>query len=797
MDKNILTRVEYTKKNKYIDLKIHGRLFPSWVLANFKDYKLPEIIRKAGEDPCNKKDKGGVKRMAHELRKYQEFASQYLDYMSPYRNILIYHGLGSGKTANAINIYNSLYNYTPGWNVFLMIKASLKSSWLKELKTWLKKDEYEFRFKNIIFIHYDSPFADRDFFDAIKNVDNSKKNMFIIDEVHNFIRNVYSNISSGQGKRALAVYDYIIQDKKENQDTRVILVSATPAINNPFELGLLFNLLRPGIFPRSENEFNELFISGGSYKTISKINKNLFQRRIMGLVSYYYGSTPDYFATKSIQYVDVPMSDYQTEIYNIFEEIEEKIAAQAKLAGKTGSKMYKSYTRQACNFIFPQIDQNVNGEGRPRPNKFRMTIREAEKIIEGRAEDEKEGLKIEKGTEKYMNVSKYMQAMGMYITKVDEYFHNADKSDIAKNHTIMNDVNIFIEKYKGDFAKFNSNEKKKSELYLKMTTSSMKMVNIIFNIMFSPGPTIVYSNYVFMEGLQIFKLYLKYFGFYNFMEKKKIIPDQTGYTEFHGAIKDRRDRDLGMEQFNKTENKHGKFIKIMLISPAGSEGLSLRNVRQAHMMEPYWNEVRITQMIGRAVRLCSHADLPIEDRHVDVFRYKSVRTNSDKWTTDQYIEDLARSKDGLIQSFLDSIKEAAVDCVLNKNHNMLAQEYKCFNFDEPSLFNKYIGPAYKDDIYDDMKIDNGLNSTKSIVTKVKVREINAVIQMTNDDSDSQDVKYSKSEKYWYNPKTGVIYDHELHYSIGKVAMNIDGQPEKLDKDTYIIDQLIPIPHIDN
>ena len=32
-------------RNKYVDLKVNGRLFPSWILANFKKYKLPEDYR--------------------------------------------------------------------------------------------------------------------------------------------------------------------------------------------------------------------------------------------------------------------------------------------------------------------------------------------------------------------------------------------------------------------------------------------------------------------------------------------------------------------------------------------------------------------------------------------------------------------------------------------------------------------------------------------------------------------------------------------------------------------------------
>ena len=66
------------------------------------------------------------------------------------------------------------------------------------------------------------------------------------------------------------------------------------------------------------------------------------------------------------------------------------------------------------------------------------------------------------------------------------------------------------------------------------------------------------------------------------------------------------------------------------------------------------------------------------------------------------------------------MKEVAIDCVLYKAHNMIGNEYKCFKFDESSLFADQIGPAYKDDIYDDMKISNGSNSTNSITTKIRL-----------------------------------------------------------------------------
>ena len=99
-----------------IDLNKNGRIFPLWILTNFKKYHLPEIIRKENEDPCDISVK-------NELNKYQEFIGKYLDYRTPFKNILIYHGLGSGKTVSAINIYNVLFNYTPKWNVFVLIPA--------------------------------------------------------------------------------------------------------------------------------------------------------------------------------------------------------------------------------------------------------------------------------------------------------------------------------------------------------------------------------------------------------------------------------------------------------------------------------------------------------------------------------------------------------------------------------------------------------------------------------------------------------------------------------------------------
>ena len=723
------------------------------------------------------------------LREYQLFISKFLDYNSPYRDILVYHGLGSGKTASTINLYNILYNSTPGWNVFILLPATLKAGWLREMEKWLQTEDKEYRIANIKFISYNAPNADKSFMDAVKNADSSKKNLYIIEETHIFIGNVYSNISSGTGKRAQTIYDYIIQDKRENEGVRVILLTATPSVNKPYELALLFNLLRPNTFPKSEAQFNQYYVSttGAGLEILNPLRKNNFQRRILGLVSYYIGATPDYFARKTLTYVDVQMSKYQDEIYNYFEQLEDSIAKKSKQRSQT----YMAYTRQSCNFVFPAMAQGVNGENRPRPRNFKLSDKIDKGTFDNDYNGDKKDEKVDKKDEKYYDVSEYLGQVDKFINTFDSYLQTKMNEDKDKKYTIVDDVKKIRETYNYDILEFYQTEKQKSALLEALYASSPKFLTIVINILRSSGPVLVYSNYVLMEGLQIFKMYLKYFGFTSF---KDINTGNNGfrYIEYHGGI-DKEERFKNVEKYNVPENIKGDNIKIIMISPAGAEGLSLMNTRQVHIIEPYWHEVRIKQMVGRAIRLCSHKMLPKAERHVEVFRYKSIRlTQSKKITTDQLIESIARSKEGLLQSFEDAIKEASIDCELFKAHNLLVNDYKCFKFDEKTQFDEQIGPAYKDDLIDDLKMDNGSNSIYSKTIRIKVIKIKAVKIVSKEDNK---IKYSSEDYYWYNPDTHVVYDLELKYPIGKVGVDQDNISLKLSSDVYIIDKLIPIPSL--
>lgn len=782
-------------QDKYIDLKNNGRLFPAWILHNFKKYKLPKIFYVEGADPCARSDVGEKL----ELRKYQEFIGKYLDPVGPYNEILLYHGLGSGKTATSINILNILYAYNHNINVIILIKASLEDDpWMNDLKIWLGRDPSESnvepinklsRFQTLHFIHYDSPFADKEFIELTKKLDTSKQTLYIIDEVHNFIRNVYSNIKN-KGRRAQVIYDYIIRDRHENKNNKLVLISATPGINTPYELALMFNMLRENIFPGSESEFTRTFITDSVYPILSPQRKNLFQRRIMGLVSYYIGSTPDLFATQSLENISLEMSQYQYTSYLSFEKLEATIQLKARKFGKS-SQLYRTYTRQACNFVFPFINSKINGTTRPRPNAFKLSEKVAQELLRGT-------ISVQNGTEEKLpedtqeHLHKYMLELQIFVSETEKYFLKINDEDIASGHTIQTDLKEFINGFgsmpKDAFKMFYQSSGKKSKLFNLMYDSSPKMLAIVFYTSISPGKVMVYTNYVIMEGIDMLKVYFRLIGFEDYTSAK----DNLGYCEYHGRMS-KLDRLKTKTFFNQIDNIRGTKCKVILLSPSATEGIQLYGIRQEHLLEPYFTEVRMVQVIGRGIRMCSHKDLPIPDRTVTVFRYKVEKpsvldeTDTNKLSTDEIIEDLAKAKDNLIQSFLSPMKEVAVDCDLFSEHNMITQSYNCFKFPEDTLLQKHIGPAYKEDIRDDLKYDSGLNAKGTKVERIKVIKIQAVYKIGS--------AYSGPDKYWYYQSSGMVYDYETHYPVGLIEI-IDKLPAKLDKDTYIITDMIPIPSIE-
>jgi hypothetical protein len=162
-----------------------------------------------------------------------------------------------------------------------------------------------------------------------------------------------------------------------------------------------------------------------------------------------------------------------------------------------------------------------------------------------------------------------------------------------------------------------------------------------------------------------------------------------------------------------------------------------------------------------------------------------VRKNK-KETTDEKMESISRKKNNLLLSFIEAVKEASVDCELFKAHNMMGSKYKCFQFNEDSLFENPVGPAFQNKLEYDQKIDNGSNAKDSSRIKIKVRKIKAVLKV-------DDTSYSKESNYWFYEDTGVVYDYDLNYPVGKIDKDDNGNFIMLENDIYVIGDVIDIP----
>lgn len=142
------------------------------------------------------------------------------------------------------------------------------------------------------------------------------------------------------------------------------------------------------------------------------------------------------------------------------------------------------------------------------------------------------------------------------------------------------------------------------------------------------------------------------------------------------AVWSSRETPVHKDRIRDAFNDPMSGLDLLLGSPSIREGVSLRRVEQIHILEPYWNMSRIQQVIGRGSRFCAHADLPPARRMLHVYIYVALRPDEktfanrkrvlETYSVDRYIVQLAKKKQNLIKGFERLLKEASVDCTLNK-----------------------------------------------------------------------------------------------------------------------------------
>jgi hypothetical protein len=522
--------------------------------------------------------------------------------------------------------------------------------------------------------------------------------------------------------------------------------------------------------PDNADSFLNTFIDT-TEKTMK--NENVFKRRILGLTSYFRSAQEQLLPSfvmngDSIYHIEtIEMSDHQFGEYVKIRktEIEEEKRskqkkqkqARAEEAGKnadvfTISSTYRIFSRACCNFAFPA------GLSRPLP-------------------DQKERKDTEEGEEE-ADESETIDA----VSVTDEDTVATDKEQVK-----------YAERIQAALSTLSSDKYLSSE---KLMESSPKFVKILENLQNpeNAGLHLLYSQFRTIEGIGILKLILEANGFAEFkmtytngtwdIENDEAAADKPKFVLYTGT-ETPEEKEIIRNIYNgnweiipkvisdklkkkASNNKNGEIIKIFMITSSGAEGINLKNTRVVHIVEPYWHNVRLEQVIGRARRICSHQDLPLELRTVKVFLYISVFSETQKTdkqnieimihdlsripdangkqqsvSTDESLFEIANIKTDINQHILKSIKESAIDCTLYKN----AENLVCYGTNKGKVKTNEFSS------YPTLEMDLGERDDLNVkVTKIKLTKTKPIHGIS----------------YAVDKKTGELYDLEK-YKIGQLV----------------------------
>ena len=214
---------------------------------------------------------------------------------------------------------------------------------------------------------------------------------------------------------------------------------------------------------------------------------------------------------------------------------------------------------------------------------------------------------------------------------------------------------------------------------------SSKIKSIVEHVENSNGICLIYSQYIY-SGLIPIACALEERGFNNNSKKSNVISNEykkknriKSNNKKYVIISGQKDISQTIEQDINTaiskENKDGKLIKVILISRTGSEGIDFKNIRNVHILEPWHNMNRNEQIIGRAIRDCSHKDLPFQERNVEIYLY-GTNLQSDYEAVDIFLYRNCEKKSKKIGIITRLLKEHSVDCLLqHTNTNLSSTEF--------------------------------------------------------------------------------------------------------------------------
>jgi len=209
-----------------------------------------------------------------------------------------------------------------------------------------------------------------------------------------------------------------------------------------------------------------------------------------------------------------------------------------------------------------------------------------------------------------------------------------------------------------------------------------KIKKIVDYIKKSEGIIFVYSYYL-DSGIIPLALALEHNGFTKYggtslLTDAKKARGQGTYCIMSAKKELTPDPEKEMEVLKSEANKSGDLIKVILGSSVSAEGLDFKCIREIHMLDPWYHLNKVEQIVGRAIRNCSHIALPPEQRNVTIYHHVCSLSKSGPRveTVDERAYRIAENKQSSMDIIENIMKSNAIDCQLNWNQLNIQTDIK-------------------------------------------------------------------------------------------------------------------------
>jgi hypothetical protein len=618
-----------------------------------------------------------------ELSPHQLFLKNLISPNTHYYGLLIFHGVGVGKSCSGVSIaenFRDIYGKEEN-KIIILASQNIRIGWKSTIFNPTKGDN---QCTGNSYYHDDTDNEDVDIDDkyakkqvkkyyelfgyaafansvkkmlafgtkhlsseeAIFNLkiklikDKFSNRVLIIDEVHN----IRSDEKSIEDRDTIQYIEMVI---KYSDKLRLILLTANPMYNINTEIVWILNMLLMNDNRNTVSE-KDLFNKNGDIINIDKLNE--ISR---GYVSYLRGENP----------VSFPV------------------------------RLYPTHNKEKI------IKHNVPGrDNRPALDVFGKTISEENQL----SFLELYGSKLmgRQGTIYTKEVSKYEGLDSLQIDIENKLLQlsnivfpgeSEDCNDLYGENGLMNTMNINknVYSYKDD---------KYGDFFRRdlIGDYSAKIADILDTIEKSDGICFIYSNWI-KSGLVPLVLALEQNGYTNvsgkeilknskkenkisyegkfideYEDKKDFIP--ANYLVISGSDLKSNNLEEELKILTSDENQNGQKIKVVVGSSVAAEGLDFKNIRSIHILEPWHNINKLEQVIGRGIRNCSHKKLASEFRNVTIYLHTSVTGDKEKESIDTYLYRYSESKAKQIGEIENILKKNSIDKYFFQNGNMYGKQ---------------------------------------------------------------------------------------------------------------------------